>query len=427
MKSITQFIQFVAQFITLGLALAFVVTLFAPDWATRLRGAVQPAPATVATGPGFGPLAATPAELAARERENPSSAASQPYENPTLALERERAADTIMSSYSRAVQRAAPAVVSIFADRMASTQRMLVPTDPQLRQMIAPIPVGAPYQRTVQNLGSGVIVGSDGYVLTNNHVINGAEKIYAKLNDGRTTTAKLVGSDPETDLAVLKLDISELPILAVSARAPAAGDVVLAIGSPFGLGNTVTMGIVSAIGRQVAPGSYEDFIQTDAAINEGNSGGALVNAFGELVGINSRTYSPSGGNVGISFAIPVSTAKNVLDQIIDQGRVIRGWMGATYENLPPAPDTALPALPRGVTIMAVATDGPAAKAGIKQGDLLIGFNGKPVINQFDLHNRESHVAPGNKVHVAVMREGKLLQLDIVLVEQPPLQTAQTNP
>jgi serine peptidase DegS len=427
LKSSFRYLQFVAQFITLGLALAFVVTLVAPQWVTRLRSALG-ATETNVSGASFGPAPSTAANRAALEEEKQQPVTPRPNESPIIARERARAADTITASYSRAVQRAAPSVVSIYADKMASAQRMLVPTDPQLRQMIPPIPFGAPYQRTVQSLGSGVIVDGDGYVLTNNHVITGADIINAMLSDGRKTTAKLVGSDPETDLAVLKLDTSNLPPLGVSEQPPAVGDVVLAIGSPFGLGNTVTHGIVSAVGRQAAPGSYEDFIQTDAAINEGNSGGALVNAFGELVGINSLTYSPSsaGGNVGISFAIPVSTAKSVLDQIIDHGRVVRGWLGASYENLPPPTDAALPAVPGGVAISALVADGPGARAGLKRGDVLIEFDGKTVTNQFDLHNRESHLTPGSKVRVTALREGKTLKFDVILAEKPPLPATQAK-
>ena len=425
MKNLFRFLQFVAQFVTLGLALAFVVTLLAPQWVARLRGAYPP-PTNTGTliQPAFGPAGTAASTAAGQEEESPAPLASRPDESPTVTRERARAADTIMASYSRAVQRAAPSVVSITADKVTSAQRMLVPTDPQLRQVIPPIPFGAPYQRAVHSLGSGVIVDSKGYVLTNNHVISGAEQIKAVLSDGRTATVKLVGSDPETDLAVLKLDTSNLPPLPVSDQVPAVGDVVLAIGSPFGLGNTVTMGIISALGRQVTPTSYEDSIQTDAAINEGNSGGALVNAFGELVGINSSRYSPptaGGGNVSISFAIPVSTAKRVLEQIIDHGRVVRGWLGASYESLPPRPGNTESALPRGVAISALVADGPAARAGLKPGDVLTRFGGEPIVNQFDLYNRESRFAPGSKVEVGALRDGKAMKLNVVLAEKPPPQ------
>ncbi|HEY8009419.1 MAG TPA: trypsin-like peptidase domain-containing protein [Rudaea sp.] len=425
MKNLFRFLQFVAQFVTLGLALAFVVTLLAPQWVARLRGAYPP-PANTGTliQPTFGP-AGTAASAAAQEEESPAPVAARPDESPTITRERARAADTIMASYSRAVQRAAPSVVSITADKVTSEQRYIVPTDPRWLTVFPPRPFGAPVQRAIHSLGSGVIVDSKGYVLTNNHVINGAEQIMAVLSDGRTVSVKLVGSDPETDLAVLKLDTSNLPPLPVSDQVPAVGDVVLAIGSPFGLGNTVTMGIISALGRQVTPTSYEDSIQTDAAINEGNSGGALVNAFGELVGINSRNYSPSegGGNVGIGFAIPVSTAKRVLEQIINHGHVVRGWMGASYESLPPQHGNTESALPRGVAISALVADGPAARAGLKPGDVLTQFGGEPIVNQFDLYNRESRFAPDSKVEVDALRDGKPIKLDVVLAEKPPPQNA----
>ena len=428
MKSLFRFLQFIAQFVTLGLALAFVVTLLAPQWVARLRGAYPP-PANTGTllQPTFGPAGPAAPASAGEEEESPAAVAALPDENPTITRERARAADTIMASYSRAVQRAAPSVVSITADKITSEQQMIVPTDPRLRQVIPPIPYGAPYRRAIHSLGSGVIVDRKGYVLTNDHVISGAEQIKAVLSDGRTATVKLVGSDADTDLAVLKLDMSNLPPLPVSDQVPAVGDVVLAIGSPFGLGNTVTMGIISALGRQVTPTSYEDSIQTDATINEGNSGGALVNAFGELVGINSSRYSPpGGGNVGISFAIPVSTAKSVLEQIIDHGRVIRGWMGAAYESLPPQHGNTESALPRGVAISALVADGPAARAGLKPGDVLTQFGGEPIVNQFDLYNRESHFAPGSKVEVDALRGGKPIKVDVVLAEKPPLQNVPAN-
>ena len=204
----------------------------------------------------------------------------------------ERAADNITVSYASAVARAAPAVVSISADKVVSTRQVLVPSNPVLQRMFPGIAVGPPHQQRQQSLGSGVIVSADGYVLTNNHVIHGAEEIQAVFNDGRATHARVIGTDAETDLAVLKIDANHLPSIAIADRTPLnVGDVVLAIGNPFGLKATVTMGIVSALGRQLKMSTYEDFIQTDAAINQGNSGGALVNAYGELVGVNSDIYS----------------------------------------------------------------------------------------------------------------------------------------
>ena len=207
----------------------------------------------------------------------------------------------------------------------------------------------------------------------------------------------MIGTDAETDLAVLKIDASNLPSIAIADRTPLnVGDVVLAIGNPFGLNRTVTMGIVSALGRQLKMSTYEDFIQTDAAINQGNSGGALVNAYGELVGVNSDIFSPSGGNIGIGFAIPVSTAKAVLDQIVAHGRVIRGWIGAEYAD-PVSMQT--PCAERGVCVVGIYDKGPAALAGLHPGDVLLMLDGEPIANQLELRNREASLAPGTKVEL----------------------------
>jgi serine protease DegS/serine protease DegQ len=297
------------------------------------------------------------------------------------------------------------------------TTRQVLTPPPLMRQMFPGLVVGQS-QQLQRSLGSGVIVSGDGYVLTNNHVIQGAEEINAILKDGRTVKATIVGNDPETDLAVLKLDADNLPTIAINDGAPLnVGDVVLAIGNPFGLGNTVTMGIVSGLGRQLHKSTYEDFIQTDAAINQGNSGGALVNAYGELVGVNSDVLSPSGGSIGIGFAIPVATAKAVLDQIVEHGKVIRGWIGAEYADLPPA---ATPGGARGVVVQGVYEKGPAAAAGLRGGDVLLKLNGEPILSQLDLRNREAALAPGTKVQLAGSREGSPFTLELTLQERPQL-------
>lgn len=413
MKSISRFLQFVAQFITLGLALAFIVTLFAPQWAEGLRTRLNP-PTPVDTV-SFGP---------AKTDANTGVASSKPTAQelslkPIIAQEREGAGDTITYSYSRAVDRAAPAVVSIYANKQILSQQFAVPTNPEVRAKIGAIPVGPQFMRTTRSAGSGVIFNSDGYVLTNEHVIRGAEEIQAVLGDGRLANAKLVGKDIESDLAVLKLDIGHLPVIPVSDRIPDVGDVALAIGSPFGLGNTVTMGIVSARGRQLGPTS-EDMIQTDAAINSGNSGGALVNAFGELIGINSEAYTPggAGGSVGIGFAIPVNTAKTVLTQILEHGRVIRGWMGADYVDVLPTPLASTSTPMRGVVVRSVAADTPAAGADMQPGDQLLEFEDRPIAGQLDLHTRESELAPGSKIHVSGLRNGKFFSSVLTLTEKP---------
>ena len=234
-------------------------------------------------------------------------------------------------------------MVNIYANKMTTVRQYRIVPDPVTRRLFGAIAAGPSYKKQEQSLGSGVVFSADGYVLTNNHVINGADDIQVLLFDGRVAQARVIGADADTDLAVLKIDAADLPTIAVADRGDVnVGDVVLAIGNPFGVGKTVTMGIVSATGRQLRLSAYEDFIQTDAAINFGNSGGALVNALGELVGINTAVYRNAGGDgrqgagqqnaEGIGFAIPVATAKAVLDQIISHGMVIRGWFGAEYAD-----------------------------------------------------------------------------------------------
>jgi len=413
MKSILRTAQFIAQFVTLGLAFAFVVSLFAPQSVERLRAALRPA----ASSPTTAPSAAPAPEPQPKPPNYGPLSPSQPAEAP-------------VSSYALAVSRAAPSVVSIYANRVESglVQPVLVPNDPQLRESVGAIPVGPPITRQVptQSLGSGVIVDPDGYALTNYHVIRNAKDIYAVLQDGRVIAAKVIGSDEDSDLTVLHLDGFNMQMVLPAERPAAVGDVVLAIGSPFGLGNTVTMGIVSAIGRQVNPSTGEDFIQTDAAINQGNSGGALVNTTGELVGINSSNYSPSGGSIGIGFAIPVATAKKVLRQIQQHGRVIRAWMGAAYQDIPPKQNDPMPVVTNGVIITAVAPNGPAARAGLVPGDVITRVDDKWVPNQFALRNRESQLEPGSKVSVKGVRAGQKFEFVVTLEEKPQAQQTATS-
>ena len=389
MKAFLRSLQFFAQFVTIGLAAAFVLSLLAPQSVERLRAALHPE-------------AAAPAK-----EQNPAPV---------------RPPNPVVSSYSLAVRRAAPAVVSIYANKIETRieQGAIVPKDPQLREMIGSIPVTVKRALPAQNLGSGVVVNTDGYILTNYHVIKDASEVSAVLQDGRAIEARIVGSDEETDLAVLRIDYFNTETLAIAEQTPAVGDVVLAIGNPFGLGNTVTMGIVSALGRQVNPMSSEDFLQTDAPINQGNSGGALVNTAGELIGINSNNYSPSagGGSVGIGFAIPIATAKKVLDQIIKNGRVIRAWMGAAYQDIAPQQNDPMPVVTSGATVTAVDPAGPAARAGLRAGDVVTRFDGKWVPNSFALRNREAHMTPGGKVTVSGIRDGKPFSFDVVLAEKP---------
>lgn len=389
MKSLLRTTQFVAQFITLGLAFAFVVSLFSPQSVERLRSALRPTEATPRS-----PVPETPA----------TPAGSQ--------------AGASLASFGAAVSRAAPAVVSIYANKVETSQQVLVPRDPQLRNTVAPIPVGPPISVSTRSLGSGVIVDADGYVLTNYHVIKNAQDIYAVLQDGRVVAAKVIGSDEESDLAVLHIDGINMPTLLPAEQTPAVGDVVLAIGSPFGLGNTVTMGIVSAL-RQWNPASGEDFIQTDAAINAGNSGGALVNTAGQLVGINSNNYSVGGGgSVGIGFAIPVATARRVLNDIRKHGRVIRAWLGAAYLDVPPRVGDPIPIVSNGVYLTAVYPNSPAARAGLQPGDVITHIDGALLPNQAALRSREAQLAPGDKIKLGVERDMRQATIEVTLEEKP---------
>ena len=297
---------FVLQFALAGLAAAFLISLVWPGLGMHLRDGLRGRSSAIATQP-------VPVEPPAAPANGPAS-------------------------YADAVAHAAPAVVNIYADKTVTERQIQIFPDPLLGGVAGPA-----LKRREQSLGSGVIFTPDGYVLTNNHVISGADDIQVMLHDGRVAHAKVIGTDPDTDLAVLKIDAGTLPTIQVDPEAPRVGDVVLAIGNPFGIGQTVTMGIVSALQRQLSLSPYEDFIQTDAAINSGNSGGALVNAEGQLVGINTAMLDRDVGAQGIGFAIPVHTAKRVLDQIVEHGHVVRGWLGVEVGNVTVSADSGLPA------------------------------------------------------------------------------------
>jgi serine protease Do len=318
--------------------------------------------------------------------------------------------------------RVVPSVVNVSATRVAPEFRQ-APffDDPSLRDFFGPMPRLRPGPE--QSLGSGVIVSADGVVLTNNHVIEYAREIRVKLHDGRELAAKLVGSDPRSDVAVLRLEgkVTGLtPLSFGDSDRLRLGDVVLAIGNPFGVGQTVTMGIVSGLGRDgIGIVDYEDFIQTDAAINPGNSGGALVNMRGELIGVNTAILSRTGGYQGVGFAIPSNMARPVLDALLRGGKVSRGWMGVSIQDLDDKLAAALE-LPvqRGVLVSNVEKGSPAARAGIRRGDVIVALNGEQVASTRKLRNRIAAAGPGKTVALEVMREGKRRTLSVVLAELP---------
>ena len=273
-------------------------------------------------------------------------------------------------------------------------------------------------------MGSGVIVSPEGYILTNFHVIEGAQEIEVTLSDSRKATAKLIGADPDTDLAILRIQLDRLPVIALgNSDSLQVGDRVLAIGNPFGVGQTVTSGIVSALGRnQLGINTFENFIQTDAAINPGNSGGALVDVQGNLLGINTAIYSRSGGNMGIGFAIPVSTARQVLEGIVKDGQVTRGWLGVEpTEITPEMAETFGLKQTQGVIITGVLQDGPAAKAGIKPGDVLLRVAGKDIQNVGELLTHIASLPPGQQVKVELARRNAAMTLDVTPAQRPKLQ------
>lgn len=386
MKHAAGTLAFIARFVVLGLAAAFVISLAWPDVGHRLRErfGVAPTPTT----------------------ESISSSSTPAHTGGPI-------------SYADAVAKAAPSVVNIYANKMVTEQAVQMYTDPVLQRLFGGRPTGPAYKRREQSLGSGVIV-LQGYVLTNNHVIANADDIQVLLYDGRVAKATVVGADVETDLAVLRIDAGNLPVIHIADHRPTrTGDVVLAIGNPLGLNQTVTMGIVSAIGRQLSSSSPEDFIQTDAAINLGNSGGALVNTEGELVGINTLLIGKAANAEGISFAIPVASAKRVLDQIIDSGHVVRGWMGADYTFVPVAADSGLPAAPRGAQVTDIYPGGPAAAAGIQPHDILLRIGSEDIVDPSDLRRHEAALKPGSKVEVSGLRNGAPFHTEVILAQRPP--------
>ena len=375
-----------AQTVTVLLAAYFVVLTLKPAWLQRgvVAGAQTAAPI----------LIAPPVRV---------DSASVPVE-------------THSGSFSAAVRKAAPAVVSIDTSTMP---RRPAGNDPWYQFFFGD---GSSVQ---SGLGSGVIVRADGYLLTNNHVVEKADQIEVVLTDGRRAQAQVIGTDPESDLAVLKIALPNLPVMTLgdSGRLQ-VGDRVLAIGNPFGVGQTVTSGIVSALGRnQLGISTFENFIQTDAAINPGNSGGALIDASGNLMGINSAIYSRSGGSMGIGFAIPVSTARQVMDSIIAQGRVVRGWIGVEPAELTPelAQTFGMPKrADQGVIVTGVLAQAPAAQAGIRPGDVITKVAGHSVRNVPELLSRIAALTPGQSAPFQVQRQDRTLALNVTPSERPRL-------
>jgi serine protease DegQ len=322
-------------------------------------------------------------------------------------------------SYSDAVRRATPSVVNIFTSKEIRAPRHPLLNDPLFRRFFGDqLPDEA---QRASSLGSGVIVSTSGYILTNHHVVEAADEIEIALADGKKLLAKVVGNDPETDIAVLRVTSENLPAISFgTSETLSVGDVVLAIGNPFGVGQTVTSGIVSALGRTgLGINTFENFIQTDAAINPGNSGGALIDAAGNLVGINTAIFSRSGGSMGIGFAIPVSTAKMVLEQIVRNGSVTRGWIGVEVQEItPPQAESFKLGTTRGALIAGVLRGGPADKAGVKPGDVLVEVQGKPVADPAGMLNLIAALAPGQSAKVKLKRQGHDVDATVTVGRRP---------
>lgn len=366
-----------SQAVTVFVAAYFVVATLQPDWIRR---------------------GATRSSAGISLIEAPPAASSQP----------------VAGSFSAAARKAAPAVVSINTSKAVRNPRS---NDPWFQFFFG----DQGQQQAQTGLGSGVIVSPDGYILTNNHVVEGADEIEVTLADSRRTRATVIGTDPDTDLAILKVDLDKLPAMVLgNSDQLSVGDQVLAIGNPFGVGQTVTSGIVSALGRsQLGINTFENFIQTDAAINPGNSGGALVDINGNLMGINTAIYSRSGGSMGIGFAIPVSTAKLVLDGIVKDGQVTRGWIGVEPNELSPelAATFGVRAT-EGVIITGVLQDGPAARAGIRPGDVIVRVGDKPTENVSALLSAVAALKPGEPAAFQLQRGDAQLELNVVPGTRP---------
>lgn len=322
-------------------------------------------------------------------------------------------------SYFEAANRAMPSVVNIFTTQAVKELPHPLLNDPNFQRFF-----GEQFEsraRRRSNLGSGVIVSPNGYILTNHHVIEAAAEVEIALSDGRKIKATIVGSDPETDLAVLKIDMDNLPTITFGhSRDAKVGDVVLAVGNPFGVGQSVTMGIIGALGRtRVGINTFEEFIQTDAAINPGNSGGALTDTTGNLIGINTAIFSQSGGSLGIGFAIPIHIAKDIMEQIIQTGGVTRGWLGITMQDITrQLAQTLKLDAETGALIVSVLKGGPADQAGIKAGDIMIAFEGESFENSSELLNKVAALSPGDTANVTIIRNKEEMETQIKVGIRP---------
>jgi serine protease DegQ len=390
-----------AQATTVGLALLFIVSTLRPQWLGKYSV-------------NAGQAAAAQARMAA------AAAATSSNSNGVrqVSIGEPIARVSAAGSYSEAAKQAMPSVVSVYTSKQL--KRNPGGEDPLLRQFFGD-PSGLEPQRVV-SLGSGVIASPEGYILTNNHVVQAGDEIAVALTDGRRVPAHLVGADPDTDLAVLKVDLQNLPAITFGrSETLRVGDVVLAIGNPFDVGQTVTMGIVSALGRtNLGINTLENFIQTDAAINQGNSGGALVDSNGLLIGINTAIFSRSGGSVGIGFAIPTSMVIHVMDQIVHTGRVHHGFFGIEpYDITPELVDAMRLERSEGVVVNGVLRNAPAGRAGMEPGDILLTINGNAVTDSRSMLNQIAQLEPGTSAAVRVLRVAREMELTITVGERPP--------
>ncbi|MDX1823525.1 MAG: Do family serine endopeptidase [Thiohalomonadales bacterium] len=384
---INKFIVFIFQFVTIGLAAAFVILYLYPQFKSQVEQE----------------------QHVIEVKEAPVSTDTALPHSPT--------------SYADAVEKAAPAVVNIFTQKLVTEQVHPLLNDPLFRHFFGENQ-GTTRQRLESSLGSGVIINPEGYILTNNHVIEAADEIEVALRDGRTASAKIVGTDPDTDLAILKIEMTELHSITLGhSKQLRVGDVVLAIGNPFGVGQTVTSGIVSATGRNMLGiNTFENFIQTDAAINPGNSGGALITAEGNLIGINTAIFSRTGGSQGIGFAIPIDLARDVMQQIIEHGEVIRGWLGVAIQDLNEdlAQSFELKSLD-GVIISNIIRNGPADLAGLRRGDVITSVNGNAVKDVRAALTLISQARPGTTIKIGGIRQGEKFEVEATVLQRPKQQ------